>query len=67
MAPDLNLKGQCTCGTLVIETDYYGARVAEVPIENIPTDKPRKIAWHHIGQTLYVLCWLLKRGRGQNG
>ena len=63
LALELNLKGQCTCGTLVLEADYYGARVIEVPIEVTPTDKSRRIAWHHIKQIFYVLGWLLKKKR----
>ena len=61
LALKLSLKGQCTCGTLVLEADYYGARLIEVPIVTIPTDKPRTIAWHHISQIFYVLRWLLKK------
>lgn len=63
LALELNLKGQCTCGTLVLEADYYGARVIEVPIETVPTDKPRGIGWRHIKQFFYVLGWLLKKKR----
>jgi len=62
LALALNLKGQCTCGTFVLEANYCGARVAEVPIEIIPTDKPRRIAWHHMKQIFYVIGWLLKKG-----
>ena len=60
LASGLNLKGQCTCGILVLEADYLGARVAEVPIEIIPIDKPRRIAWRHLMQIFYVLGWLLR-------
>ena len=35
---------------------------AEVPIEVIPTDKPRRIAWHHIKQIFCVIGWSLKKG-----
>ena len=63
LALELSLKGQCTCGTLVLEADYYGARIVEVPVETIPTDKPREIAWHHTKQIFYVLSWLLKKER----
>jgi len=63
LALELSLKGQCTCGTLVLEADYYGARVIEVPVETIPTDKPRKIAWHHASQIFFVIGWLLKKKR----
>ena len=63
LALKLNLKGQCICGIFVLEADYYGARVIEVPIETVPTDKSRGIAWHHIKQIFYVLGWLLKKER----
>ena len=63
LALELNLPGKCTCGALVLEADYYGARIAEVPIETIPTDKPRRIAWHHIGQTFYVFGLVLRKKR----
>lgn len=61
LALKLNLKGQCTCGILVFEANYNGARVVEIPIETLPTNKPREIAWHHINQIFYILGWLLKR------
>jgi len=61
LALKLSLKGQCTCGTLVLEADYYGGRVIEVPIETIRRDKPREIAWHHIKQISYILGWLQKK------
>ena len=35
---------------------------AEVPIEVIPTDKLRRIAWRHMKQIFYVIGWLLKKG-----
>lgn len=61
LALKLNLKGQCTCGVLVFEANYNGARVVEIPIETLPMNKPREIAWHHINQIFYILGWLLKR------
>ena len=65
LALKLNLKGQCTCGILALEASYNGARVTEIPIEIIPTNKPRKIAWRHISQTFYIFGWLLKRKPNQ--
>jgi glycosyltransferase involved in cell wall biosynthesis len=65
LALELNLKGRCTCGILVLEAHYCGAKITGVPVETMPTDKPRAIAWHHIGQTFYVLGWLLRKKRGQ--
>jgi len=67
LALELNLKGRCTCGIFVLEAYYYGARVIGVPVETMPTDKPRAIAWRHIWQTFYVLGWLLRKRRGQIG
>ncbi len=63
LALKLNLKGQCTCGILVLEANYNGARVIEVPIETAPVSKPREIAWYHLKQIFYVLGWLLKGKR----
>ena len=63
LALKLNLKGQCTCGILVLEANYNGARVIEVPIETAPVKKPREIAWYHLKQIFYVLGWLLKGKR----
>ncbi len=60
LALKLNLRGRCTCGVLVLEANYYGARVTEIPINIVHVDKPRKIAWYHIKQVFYVLAWLLK-------
>lgn len=61
LALRLELKGKCTCGTLVLEADHYRSRVVEVPIDIVPVDKPRRIIWSHIGQIFYVLGWLIKR------
>ncbi len=60
LALKLSLKGQCTCGTLVLEAAYYGARVIDVPNNSCSTDKPKKVAWYHIRQIFHVLGWLLK-------
>lgn len=60
LALKLNLKGKCTCGTLVLEANYYGARIAEVPINLDSISKGRKICWSHFWQIFYVARWLLK-------
>jgi glycosyltransferase involved in cell wall biosynthesis len=61
LAMKLSLKGQCTCGTLVLEANHYSARIREVPITTVSIDKSRRIAWHHIVQIFHILDWLLKR------
>jgi glycosyltransferase involved in cell wall biosynthesis len=61
LALKLKLKGQCTCGILVLEAVYNGARVIEVPIETIQINKRRQIAWYHLKQVFHILGWLLKR------
>ncbi len=63
LALKLKLKGLCTCGILVLEADYLGARISEVPIEIIPISKARRIAWSHFTQVFYILGWLLKTKR----
>lgn len=59
LALKLNLKGKCTCGTLVLEANYYGARIAEVPINLHSISKGRKICWSHFWQIFYVVRWLI--------
>ena len=61
LALNLNLRGKCTCGTLVLEANSFGAKVTEVPININPIDKKRKIAWHHFLQLFYVLSWTIKK------
>jgi len=60
LALRLSLKGRCTCGTLVLEANYYGARVIGVPIRDTLANEPKKLAWFHVKQVFYVLGWLLK-------
>ncbi len=60
LAMKLDLKARCTCGVLALEANFYGARIAEVPITVNPSEKKRKIAWHHLIQFFLVLNWLLK-------
>ena len=63
LALQLSLKGSCTCGILVLEAKYIGAKVIDVPIATIQIDKKRSIAWYHIRQFGYVIMWLLKQKR----
>jgi glycosyltransferase involved in cell wall biosynthesis len=64
LALKLTLKGRCTCGTLALEANHYGARIREVPVTTVSIVKPRSIAWHHVVQTFNVLGWLLKKAPG---
>jgi glycosyltransferase involved in cell wall biosynthesis len=61
LALKLELKGRCICGISVLEPAAMGARIAEVPVELLGVDKPRKIAWFHLMQTWHVLQWLIRR------
>ncbi len=56
----LKLKGACTCGTLVLETNFLGARITDIPVEIYHIKKPRLISWHHIKQFFFVIGWLIK-------
>lgn len=60
LALRLTLDGTCTCGTLVLETDFLGAKIVDIPIEILPTNKHRLIFWHHIKHVFHVIWWLLK-------
>lgn len=61
LASKLNLKGKCTCGTLALEANHYGARIVEVPIILRHISKERNVAWSHFWQIFYVLPWLFRR------
>lgn len=55
IAEEMELQGECTCGTFVLEADSLGARITEVSVHLRPINKPRGIAWKHFGQFWYVL------------
>jgi len=61
LARRLEIKGACICGVLSLEVAAKGGRIAEIPVDLVATDKPRKIAWFHLAQLLYLLPWLLKK------
>lgn len=61
LALKLNIPGKCICGASVLEYYYLGARVAEAPISIKSVHKPRKIAWGHCLQFLYVIRLLFKK------
>jgi glycosyltransferase involved in cell wall biosynthesis len=58
LAVRLQLEGRCICGVSVLEPVALGAHIVEVPIELVHVEKPRRIAWYHLAQLLYVLKWL---------
>ena len=60
LARKLGLQGKCTCGIFVLEAAYHGARIIEVPIRLRRIDKPRRPAWYHLRQVVYVVRWLVK-------
>lgn len=60
LAIKLRLKGKCTCGTLVLEANRYGATIVEVPITICIITKERKAAWKHLWQIFFVLWELVK-------
>jgi glycosyltransferase involved in cell wall biosynthesis len=65
LATQLRLEGRCICGVSVLEAAALGARISEVPIRLARIEKPRRWAWYHMVQLLYVLRWLIA-GRRQN-
>jgi glycosyltransferase involved in cell wall biosynthesis len=69
LARRLELRGMCICGIFALEVLALGGRIAEVPITLQPITlqpiaKPRRIAWYHLRQLLYLLPWLLRRYPG---
>lgn len=59
LASRLQLKGNCICGIFSLEVLSMGGRIAEIPIRLHAIDKPRKIAWYHLGQLFYLLKFML--------
>jgi glycosyltransferase involved in cell wall biosynthesis len=57
-AEKLDLRGKCTCGILVLETNSLGGEIVEVSINTRDTKKKMKVAWHHLGQLFHLLGWL---------
>jgi glycosyltransferase involved in cell wall biosynthesis len=60
LALKLTLSGKCICGIFVLEAAYHGARIVEVPITLRRIEKPRRPAWYHLRQVVYVVQWLVK-------
>jgi glycosyltransferase involved in cell wall biosynthesis len=61
LARKLELKGICICGIFSLEVIDKGGRIAEIPIRLEAIDKPRRIAWYHFRQLVYLMPWLVKR------
>ncbi|RLI03744.1 glycosyltransferase family 2 protein [Candidatus Bathyarchaeota archaeon] len=55
IAAEMNVYGECTCGTFVIEAARLGARVASVPISIREREGPRRIQTRHFRQFFIVL------------
>jgi glycosyltransferase involved in cell wall biosynthesis len=60
LACTLELNGACICGIFSLEVHTKGGRIAEIPIELSSVNKPRRIAWYHINQFLYIIPWLFR-------
>lgn len=61
LAVRLKLDGACTCGTLILESNFLGAKSVDIPVNISPVvDKTRKISWYHMKQVFYVISWLTK-------
>jgi glycosyltransferase involved in cell wall biosynthesis len=65
LALRLKLDGACTCGTLILESNFLGAESTDVPVKVLPIDKPRTISWYHVKQFFYVIGWLIKSMNGR--
>lgn len=61
IARSLVLNGKCICGIFSLEVAYQGGRICEIPVTLQSVDKPRKVAWYHVHQFIYLLPFLLKR------
>ena len=55
IAAEMNVYGECTCGTFVIEAARLGARVVSVPISIREREGPRCIQTRHFRQFFIVL------------
>lgn len=61
LARELSLKGKCICGVFALEVLYRGGRIVETPVPLREIAKPRRIAWFHLRQFIYLLPWLVRR------
>lgn len=56
----MELQGECLCGTFVLEAERLGARVSCVPISIRERKGPRRIQTKHFRQFFIVLKYLLR-------
>lgn len=59
LASRLQLEGNCICGIFSLEVLSLGGRIVEIPIRLHAIDKPRRIAWYHLGQFFYLLRFMI--------
>jgi len=57
----MKMRGDCPCGTFILEAHALGARIIEVPIKVRPRlVEPRRMRTRHLLQSVYVLLELLR-------
>ena len=57
----MKMRGDCPCGTFILEAHALGARIIEVPIKVRPRlVGPRRMKTRHLLQSVYVLLELLR-------
>mgnify|MGYP000123674626 CR=1 FL=1 len=57
----MKMRGDCPCGTFILEAHTLGARITEVPIKVRPRlVGPRRMKTRHLLQSVYVLLELLR-------
>jgi glycosyltransferase involved in cell wall biosynthesis len=61
LAEELSLRGNCICGVFSLEVLGLDGKISEIPIKLNEIEKPRGIAWYHLGQVFYVLAALIQR------
>ena len=59
-AEKMQVYGECTCGTFVLEAARLGARVKSAPISIREREGPRRIQTRHLRQFLFVLWDVLR-------
>ena len=59
-AEKMQIYGECTCGTFVLEAARLGARVKSVPISIQERESPRRIQTRHLRQFFFVFWDVLR-------
>lgn len=59
LATELVLNGNCICGIFSLEVLSLGGQISQIPIRLKSVDKPRRIAWYHIGQFFKLLKFMI--------